>query len=74
MFKNRKFEVKVVKDEEAPHPQVVVKKLDIDEAIVYGTIAVSTVIGVYFLGSTFRACAVHTVATKVVPPVVQVAS
>jgi hypothetical protein len=65
MFKNRKFEVKVVKDEEAPPPQVVVQKLDLEEAIVYSTLAVSAVIGVYFLGSTLRACAVHTVAVKV---------
>lgn len=66
MFKNRKFEVKVVKDEETPPPKVVVKKIDIQESVVLGTIAVSAVVGVYFLGSTFRACAVHTVAVKVV--------
>lgn len=65
MFKNRKFEVKVVKDEEAPRPKVVVQKLDIQESIVLGTLAVSAVVGVYFLGSTFRACTVHAVAVKV---------
>ena len=75
MFKNRKVEVKLVKDEEVlPSQPVRVRILDVDEALVMGTIAVVSVMGAYFLGSTVRACVVHIVAVKVAPPVVQVAS
>ena len=62
MFNNRKFEVKLVKDD--PKVEQVDKPVNIDdlaETVVSGAIVV---IGAYMLGDTIRKCVCHAVATR----------
>jgi len=62
MFNNRKFEVKLVKDDQKV--EQVDKPVNIDdlaETVVGGAIVV---IGAYMLGDTIRKCVCHAVATR----------
>lgn len=64
MFKNRKFEVKMVKDNEnVTQVNKPVDMNDLAETVVGGTIVI---IGAYMLGDTIRKCICHAVATRVV--------
>lgn len=62
MFNNRKFEVKLVKDDQKV--EQVDKPVNIDdltETVVGGAIVI---IGAYMLGDTIRKCVCHAVATR----------
>ena len=63
MFKNKKFEVKMVKDEEAPAQTA--KPVDIDKTVdTVMTAAMATII-VYFGCDLIRGVVTHVVVTKV---------
>lgn len=63
MFKNKKFEVKMVKDDETPAEPS--KPLDIDKTIDTAMTAAMVTIIVYFGCDLIRGVVTHVVVTKV---------
>lgn len=63
MFKNKKFEVKMVKDDETPAE--LSKPLDIDKTIDTAMTAAMATIIVYFGCDLIRGVVTHVVVTKV---------
>lgn len=82
MFRKRKLEVKVVKDqdtsnsfEDLQNHNALVREVGANANVLIDNVVVGglMLIGAYFAADTVRHCVIHTVAVKVTPTVVEVA-